>query len=81
MPYKQTENFSDLNNFLVIAIFSLLYVNTFSDSQNLIELAISKLKDPSFLRFDLVINSYENNPLTELPISFFYLYVTVRWSE
>ena len=74
MLYKQTENFFDLNNFLVIAIFSLLYVNTFSDSQNLIELAISKLKDPSFLPFDLVINSYENNPLTELPISFFYLY-------
>ena len=74
MSYKQIKKFSDLNNFLVIAIFSLLYVNTFSDSQNLIELAISKLKDPSFLPFDLVINSYNNNPINELPISIFYLY-------
>ena len=73
MSYKKTENLSDLNNFLVIAIFSLLYVNTFSDSQNLIELAISKLKDPSFLSFDLVISSYENNLLNEFPIFYFYI--------
>ncbi len=74
MSYLQTKKFSDINIFLVIAIFSLLYVNTSSDSQNLIELAISRIKDPTFLPFDLVINSYTNNPLTEFPISFFYLY-------
>lgn len=74
MSLKRTESFSDLNIFLVIAIFSMLYVNTFSDSQNLIELAITKLKDPTSLPYDLVINSYKNNPLNEFSITFFYLY-------
>ena len=44
MLHQAIKKTSDLNIFLVIAIFSLLYVNTFSVSQNLIELAISKLR-------------------------------------
>ena len=74
MFYKEIKSLSNLNIFLATAIFTLLYINTFSDSQHLIELAVNKLKDPSLLPYDLVINSYEFNPIVNLPLFFFYGY-------
>jgi hypothetical protein len=72
--FIKLQGISNITVFLILAIASLLYINTFSNSQNLIELALLHSQDPSFLPYDLVINSYADNPLNSFALLLLELY-------
>lgn len=72
--FKKLKEISDTTVFLMLSIICVLYVNTVSSSQHLIELAILKLSDPSFFPYDPVINSYAENPLNNFAVLFLSLY-------